>query len=207
MKVAVIHEWFETFAGSEKVVEQILESYPEADVYALVDFLQDADRVGLKGKPVQTSFIQKLPFARRLFRNYLPLMPTAIEQFDLADYDTLISSNHAFAKGVIKRPDQMHVCYIHNPIRYAWEMQHVYLRQSNLPGVKGALVRAILHYLRMWDRLSRWCPWQKPFLMAPVLPRLAMAVLQTLTVRSRSLVRIVHLAGGRSRKRNWCGLG
>ena len=155
MNLAIMHEWFESYAGSERVVEQLLHTFPSAEVHALVDFLKGADRDALQGKDVETSFIQRLPFARKQFRNYLPLMPMAVEQFDLSGYDTVISSNHAFAKGIITRPDQMHVSYVHTPIRYAWELQHDYLRQANLTrGLKGMFVRATLHYLRNWDRMT-----------------------------------------------------
>ena len=106
----------------------------------------------LAGRPVRTSFLQRLPFARRRFRAYLPLMPLAIEQFDLQDYDLVLSSSHAFAKGVLTGPNQLHVAYIHAPMRYAWEYQHQYLRQSGLDrGLRGALTRWLLHYLRLWD--------------------------------------------------------
>jgi len=102
--------------------------------------------------PIHTSFIQRLPFARRHFRQYLPLMPLAIEQFDLSPYDAVISSNHAVAKGVVCRADQLHISYVHTPIRYAWELQHQYLQQGNLQrGAKSLLVRLTLHYLRLWD--------------------------------------------------------
>lgn len=155
MNVAVVHEWFASYAGSERVVEQLLHSFPAADLYALVDFLPEEERELVRNRVVHTSFIQRLPLARRQFRNYLPLMPAAIEQFDLAPYDMVISSNHAFAKGVITRADQMHVCYVHTPIRYGWELQHEYLRQANLTrGIKGLIVRATLHYLRVWDRTT-----------------------------------------------------
>lgn len=155
MNFAIVHEWFESYAGSERVVEQLLRTFPAAEVLALVDFLSGRDRSMLRGKPVRTSFIQHLPLARSRFRNYLPLMPMAIEQFDLSGHDVVISSNHAFAKGIVTRPDQMHVSYVHTPIRYAWELQHEYLRQANLTrGMKGLLVRAVLHYLRSWDRLT-----------------------------------------------------
>ena len=155
MSFAIVHEWFESYAGSERVVEQLLRTFPSAEVLALVDFLSGPDRSMLQGKPVRTSFIQRLPLARTQFRNYLPLMPLAVEQFDLSGHDVVISSNHAFAKGIITRPDQMHVSYVHTPIRYAWELQHEYLRQANLTrGLKSLLVRATLHYLRSWDRLT-----------------------------------------------------
>lgn len=96
-----------------------------------------------------------MPFAQRYFRSYLPLMPMAIEQFDLSDYDLIISSHHAVAKGVLTRPDQLHISYVHTPLRYGWELQHQYLRQAGLTrGAKSALTRAILHYMRLWDVTS-----------------------------------------------------
>ena len=152
MKIAIVHEWLATYAGSERVVEQILQLYPEADLYSLVDVLAPDERAFIQHKPVTTSFIQKLPGARKHFRQYLPLMPIAIEQFDLTDYDIVISSHHAMTKGVITRADQLHISYVHTPIRYAWDLQWQYLEQAGLKrGVKGLLTRLILHYLRLWD--------------------------------------------------------
>ncbi|MEO0757663.1 MAG: glycosyltransferase [Cyanobacteria bacterium J06648_16] len=154
MKVAVVHEWFTSHAGSEKVVEQILQIYPQADLFSLVDFLSPEQRAFIQHKSVQTSFIQTLPFARKAFRQYLPLMPLAIEQFDLSAYDVVISSSHAVAKGIVTAPHQLHISYVHTPIRYAWELQHQYLQRAQLTGLKGGFARLVLHYLRLWDRLS-----------------------------------------------------
>ncbi|MEO1590166.1 MAG: glycosyltransferase family 4 protein [Cyanobacteria bacterium J06632_22] len=155
MKVAIVHEWFASYAGSERVVEQMLACFPEADLYSLVDFLPKELRFFVQHKPVTTSFIQRLPFARRHFRQYLPLMPLAIEQFDLSAYDVVLSSNHAVAKGVLTGPDQVHISYVHTPIRYAWDLQAQYLQQAGLNrGLRGALTRGILHYLRLWDQSS-----------------------------------------------------
>jgi glycosyltransferase involved in cell wall biosynthesis len=155
MRIAVIHEWLVTYAGSERVVEQILSLYPDADLFSLVEFLSEAQRQFIHYKPVTTSFLQHLPFARKHFRQYLPLMPLAIEQFDLSGYDLVISSNHAVAKGVITRADQLHISYVHTPMRYAWELQQQYLQGSQLNrGLKGLLVQATLHYLRLWDLAS-----------------------------------------------------
>ncbi|KXV56110.1 glycosyl transferase family 1 [Acetobacter tropicalis] len=152
LRVAIVHEWLEHYAGSERVVEQLLIMYPQAELFAIVDFMPDAERVMLKGKAVQTTFIQRLPFARRYFRYYLGLMPIAVEQLDLAGFDLIISSNHAVAKGVITGPDQVHVCYVHSPMRYAWDMQAAYLRQSNMErGVRSLYARWLLHTLRNWD--------------------------------------------------------
>ena len=154
-KIAIVHEWFASHAGSEKVVEQILRLYPNADLYSLVAFLSPKQREFIAHKPVTTSFIQSLPFAKKHFRNYLPLMPLAVEQFDLSGYDLIISSHHAVAKGVLTRPDQLHISYVHTPLRYGWELQHQYLRQANLTqGPKSWLTRAILHYMRLWDIAS-----------------------------------------------------
>ena len=155
MKVAIVHEWLENYAGSERVLAQILACYPEADVFAVVDYLPAEERKFLGGRPVSTSFIQRLPRARKHFRNYLQLMPLAVEQFDLTKYDLVISSNHAVAKGVLTGPKQVHVSYVHSPMRYAWDLQAQYLRESGLErGVKSLYVRWLLHKMRMWDASS-----------------------------------------------------
>ena len=152
MKTAIVHDWLTDRGGAEKVLHNLLEIYPHADLYCLVDFMSERDRGFLGGRPVNTSFIQKLPFARKKYRSYLPLMPLAIEQFDLSGYDLVISSSYAVAKGVITGPGQFHVSYIHSPIRYAWDLQHQYLKETRLTrGFTSWIARAILHYIRMWD--------------------------------------------------------
>jgi len=152
-KVAVVHDWFNCIAGSEKVVKEIMHCFPDADVFSLVDHLSDEERESLGiQKPIQTSFINRLPFQKR-FRNYLPLMPMAIEQFDLRSYDIVISSSHAFGKGILTSAEQLHLTYVHTPIRYAWDMYQEYLEQEKLGwGIKSSIVRTALHYIRMWDR-------------------------------------------------------
>lgn len=151
-RVAVVHDWLTVYAGAEKVLEQIFEIWPDADLFSVVDFLPDDNRHFVKGKHATTTFLQRMPKARTQYRNYLPLMPVAIEQLDLSAYDLVVSSSHAVAKGVLTGPDQLHVSYVHSPIRYAWDLQHQYLVESGLVrGVKGFLARAILHYMRMWD--------------------------------------------------------
>jgi glycosyltransferase involved in cell wall biosynthesis len=155
LKVAIVHEWLETYAGSERVVEQLIKCYPQADIYAVVDFLAEADRGFLQGRPVNTSFIQQLPRSRQSFRNYLQLMPYAVEQFDLTGYDLIISSNHAVAKGVLTGPKQVHVSYVHSPMRYAWDLQSQYLREAKLTtGLKSLYIRWLFHKLRLWDTSS-----------------------------------------------------
>lgn len=159
MKVAIVHEWLESYAGSERVVEQLIAEWPEADIFAVCDFMPDAERGFLRGKPVKTTFIQRLPFARKHFRKYLGLMPLAIEQLDVSGYDLVLTSSHAVAKGVLTGPGQVHVCYVHSPMRYAWDLQHQYLREAGMEtGLKGAYTRCLLHRMRMWDRSSALNP-------------------------------------------------
>jgi glycosyltransferase involved in cell wall biosynthesis len=151
-RIAIVHEWLETYAGSERVLEQLLACFPQADVFAVVDFMPQAERAFLQERVVRTSFIQRLPFSRRMFRRYLGLMPIAVQQLDLSGYDLIISSNHAVAKGVLTGPDQIHISYTHSPMRYAWDLQHQYLSQARLDhGVRGAYARWLLAKLRQWD--------------------------------------------------------
>ena len=152
VRVAIVHDWLVTYAGSERVVEQLLTLFPQADLFSLIDFVPAHERGFLCGKTVRTSFLQRMPLARRAYQNYLPLMPLAIEQFDLSAYDLVISSSHCVAKGVITGPDQLHVSYVHTPMRYAWDAQHEYLAGAGLNrGLRGLLARWMLHKLRLWD--------------------------------------------------------
>lgn len=157
MKIAIVADWLTTYAGSERVLEQMIACFPEADVFAVVDFVPKAERGFLQGKLPHTTFIQKLPGARKYARHYLPLMPLAIEQLDLSAYDLILSSSHAVAKGVIVGPDQLHISYVHSPIRYAWDLQHQYLKESGLEsGFKSWLVRVLLHRIRLWDQRTQY---------------------------------------------------
>ena len=150
MKIAIVHDWLVVNGGAEKVLKDILKLYPNADVFTLVDFLNKNDRNSiLGGKTSKTSFIQNLPFAKKYFRNYLPLFPKAIESLDLSRYDLIISSSWAFAKGVKKRKDALHICYCHTPIRYAWDLYTEYT--FNLKQPKKLLVQKTLQYIRNWD--------------------------------------------------------
>ena len=152
MRIAIIHDWLVTYAGAERVLEQMLQVFPDADIYSLVDFLPHDRRAFILSKEVNTSFIQNMPQAKRFYRNYLPLMPLAIEQFDLSAYDLVISSSHAVAKGVLTGPDQLHLCMCYSPIRYAWDLQHQYLKETGLDkSLKSWLARYMLHHIRNWD--------------------------------------------------------
>ena len=152
VRVALVHEWLDTYAGSERVLEQLIVMYLDADLFATVDFLPQGQRGFLQGKVPHTTFIQRLPFARRHFRAYLGLMPLAVEQHDLSGYNLVISNNHALSKGVLTGPDTLHISYINSPIRYAWDLQHQYLRQAKLErGPRSAYARWQLSKLRQWD--------------------------------------------------------
>jgi len=153
LKIAIVHDWLVVPGGAERVLAHMIDCFPQADIYSLVDFLEDRDC--LRGRAVRTSFIQKLPFARKRYRSYLPLFPLAIEQFDLSEYDIVLSSSYAVAKGVLSGPDQFHASYVHSPVRYAWDLQHQYLNEAGLArGPKSAIARALLHYIRNWDARS-----------------------------------------------------
>ncbi len=152
MRIAIVHEWLVTYAGSEKVLEAMLSSFPEADVFCLVDVLPDNLRQWLAGRNIKTSFLQRLPGVRHYHRHLLPLMPIAVEQFDVSGYDLVISNSHAVAKGVLTAGDQLHICYCYTPMRYAWELQHQYLAEAHLDkGLKSILACWMLHKTRIWD--------------------------------------------------------
>lgn len=153
MKTAIVHDWFAGYAGSEKVVESLTNIWGDADVFVLFNLLTpEEQKIVTKNKIPQTSFLQNRKSIKTKHRNFLPLFPYAIEQFDLSKYDLIISSSHAVAKGVLTNSNQLHINYCHTPIRYAWDLTHQYLRESNLTrGIKGTIAKAILHYIRMWD--------------------------------------------------------
>jgi len=156
IKIAIIQEWLVTVGGSDKVVRAIKDVFPDADIFALVANKETCDELGFDYKTIYTSFIQKLPFAKSgNHRAYLPLFPIAIEQFDLSEYDVIISSSHSAAKGVITNNNQLHICYCHSPVRYAWDLYHSYLKEAGLKrGIRGLFAKYILHRFRIWDLAS-----------------------------------------------------
>ncbi|HBQ8569796.1 TPA: glycosyltransferase family 4 protein [Klebsiella pneumoniae] len=150
--VGIVADWLVTYAGAERVIKEFIELYPESELYSVVDFLSDESRSHFLGKRATTSFIQRLPLADKRYQKYLPLMPLAIEQLDVSSHDVILSSSHAVAKGVLTGPDQLHISYVHSPIRYAWDLQHQYLREAGLnKGLKAHLVKWLLHKIRLWD--------------------------------------------------------
>ena len=153
MKKALIHDWYTVYGGAERCVESFTNIWSDFDHFSLIDDLSDPHRdLILKGKKTKNSFIQKLPFWKKKYRTYLPLFPFAIEQFDLSDYELILSSSSSVAKGVLTKPSQLHISYVYSPVRYAWDLYHQYLKESKLDsGVKGLIAKYFLFKLRAWD--------------------------------------------------------
>lgn len=150
--VGLVHDWLPVYAGAERVLEQMIHVLPDSDIYSLIDFIPEEQRDFLQGKSVETSFIQTLPFSKRAYRYYLPFAPLAIEQFDLSDHDVVVSSSYAVAKGALTRADQLHISYVHSPIRYAWDLYHDYMNEGGAGGwLRNLLARPLLHYMRLFD--------------------------------------------------------
>jgi glycosyltransferase involved in cell wall biosynthesis len=152
LKTALIYDWFaDGSGGGEKTFEAIYELFP-SPIYTLLKSPQALFGTAFEKEQIYTSFIQKLPFALKKYRTYLPLFPLAIEQFDLSCYDLLISCSHCVAKGILTHADQVHLCYCYTPMRYAWDLYHQYLEEAQIKrGLKGRLAQFFLHYLRLWD--------------------------------------------------------
>lgn len=151
--ISIVHEWLTDWGGSEDVARAMLQCLPEAKLFATIDFLSDADRLRLGAAEIRTTFLQKAPGVRRRFWNYLPVTPLAVESHDLGDAQLIVSSSHAFAKGVLTRADQLHLSYVYSPMRYAWDLHWEYLRDYKLErGVRGLLARYLFSRLRQWDR-------------------------------------------------------
>jgi len=154
-RIAIIHDWYQDRGGAEHVISSLLNLYPDADFFALVDFFDDQQRKAvLNGKNVTYTFIQKLPFAKTIFRHYIFLFPLAIERLDLREYDLILSSSHAVAKGVITGPEQLHICINYSPMRYAWDMYFEYKKEHKLKGLKEKFLFYVLHKIRIWDVIS-----------------------------------------------------
>lgn len=150
MKAAIVHEYFGNMGGSEAVAHLLHQILPRAPVYTV--FASDHHKNGLlKNVEVRTSFIQKLPFADKIYRLYLPLFPMAVEQFNFKDYDLILSSSHSWAKGIITPPDTLHICYCHTPMRYAWDLFHDYLDFETRGRFSRIAAALLMHYVRLWD--------------------------------------------------------
>ncbi|NWG03049.1 MAG: glycosyltransferase [Syntrophaceae bacterium] len=148
MKVALIHDWLVGMRGGERCLEVFCELFPQAHLYTLLH-LQGSVSPQIEKMPIKTSFIQSLPFSKKMYRKYLPFFPMAIERFHLKGYDLILSCSHCVAKGVIPPPDSVHISYVLTPMRYAWDMYEDYFG-----GNKSKLIPFFIHYLRMWDVTS-----------------------------------------------------
>jgi glycosyltransferase involved in cell wall biosynthesis len=148
MRVAIVHYWLVNMRGGERVLEALCELYPDADIFTHV-YAPERISETIRRHRIRTTLINKLPYARRLYQSYLPLMPFALEQLDLRAYDLVISSESGPAKGVLTRPDALHVCYCHTPMRYAWNMYQEY--REGLRGLKRWAMSVLLHKMRQWD--------------------------------------------------------
>lgn len=152
LNVGIVADWLVAFAGAERVVKDMVDIYPDCEIYTAIEYLNEDARQLFSSKKIHTSFAQKLPRAKTKYQKYLPFLPLAIEQLDVSKHDIILSSSHAIAKGVLTGPDQLHISYVHSPIRYAWDMQHQYLREAGLDkGFKGFIAKWILHKIRVWD--------------------------------------------------------
>ncbi len=150
--VGIVADWLVTSAGSESVVKELINIYPSSELFSLIDFISEEERNDYSGKKAKTTFIQKLPFVKKNYQIFLPLMPFAVEQIDVSFHNVIISSSHAVSKGVLTGPDQLHISYVHSPMRYAWDLQHQYLKETGLSkGLKGLIVKWLVHKIRIWD--------------------------------------------------------
>lgn len=155
MRVALVHDWLVTYSGAERILEALVKIFPDAEIFSLVDFLKPEERHFIRDKPVKTSFIQNLPFAKRYFRWYFALFPLAIQSLDFSGYDLIVSVSFSVAKGVMTDPDQLHICISCSPVRYAWDLQEQYLREHGFSrGIRSLIMRSVLLLVRMWDVTS-----------------------------------------------------
>ena len=151
LRVAIVHDWLVVSAGAERVLDEMLAVFPQAELFALICAMPGQAARTYRGRPVRTSFLQRLPFGVSHYRQWFPLHPTAIESLDLAGYDLVISSSHSVAKGVVTRSEQLHVSYCYSPMRYAWDLREQYLEQAGLHGATALVARALIARSRRWD--------------------------------------------------------
>jgi glycosyltransferase involved in cell wall biosynthesis len=151
MRVAIVHYWLVSMRGGEKVVEALCDMYPDADIFTLVC---DHDKISdkLKRHRIFTSFLQRIPGARKRYQSMLPLMPFALEGFDLSGYDLILSSESGPAKGIIPPPQAVHICYCHSPMRYIWDHYHLYRRNAGF--LARMMMPLVAPLMRAWDANS-----------------------------------------------------
>ncbi|MGZ9586218.1 glycosyltransferase [Paenibacillus marinisediminis] len=152
MNLAIVHDYINQHGGAERVLEAFMERYPESPIYTLISNL-DKMPESFKHADIRNSFVQKLPLAQKHYKKMLSLLPLAVEQFDLREYEVVLSTSSAFAKGVITNTSQTHVCYCHTPMRYVWDLYHQYMAELRNPIFKFVLPR-VLHKIRLWDQAT-----------------------------------------------------
>lgn len=155
MKVALVHDYLNQYGGAERVLEEFSELFPDAPIYTLVYNPAHFEKHGIvpfMNKKIITSFLQKIPFAKSKHRIFPLLMPMAIEQFDLSNYDMVLSDSASFAKGIITKPGTLHICYCHTPPRYAWDDSHKYIAEFGFSGLVKKIIPFFMNYIRIWDR-------------------------------------------------------
>lgn len=153
MKTAIVHEWLIEYAGAESMLDVMYELFP-SPIYTLIKDEKMIRNSPFKDAEIHTSSLQKIPFITKIYRKLLALFPQAIEEFDLSKFEVVLSSSHSVAKGVLTNTKQLHICYIHTPIRYAWDLQFQYLNEAKLKGLKRKYATKVLHKLRQWDIIS-----------------------------------------------------
>jgi glycosyltransferase involved in cell wall biosynthesis len=151
-KIAIVADWLTNQGGAEKVIYDLHTIFPDAPIYTTVYNSEKLSQ--FKNAKIHTSFLQNLPFAKKFYQLYLALMPYAFESFDFSNYDIVISSSFACAKGIITKPETTHICYCHNPMRYIWDESHQYQAEHNFPWIVKILAKPFLHKLRLWDKLT-----------------------------------------------------
>jgi len=152
-KVVLVHDWLTGQRGGEKVLEVFAEIFPRAPIYTLFHF-RGTQAEAVETRDIHTSFLQRMPLSKKKYRSYLPLYPLAVELFDMQEYDFIVSSSHCVAKGVVPRPDALHICYVHSPVRYAWNQYHAYFSPGRLGLFSRFLIPPVIHRLRVWDVVS-----------------------------------------------------
>ena len=152
LQTALVHDWLTVYGGAERVLEQLLTMLPASDVFAPLSLLEESEATFLGERTVNTSFLQKFPFLEWAYQKYLPLLPFAIENFDLSSYNLVVSSSFVLAKSVLTTSEQLHVCYSHSPARYMHDLHFEYLDcEGYRKGLKRKMAQALLHYLRLYD--------------------------------------------------------
>ena len=153
MKIALVHDYLVQYGGAERVLEAFTEIFPKAPIYTMV-YDEKLMNKAFSDKKIRTSFLQKIPLIGPNHRLFPLLMPMAIEQFDLSEYDIVLSDSNSYAKGVITMPHTLHITYCHTPMRYAWDDCHKYLREFKYSNITKKLVPFAMNYIRLWDKIS-----------------------------------------------------